>query len=113
VWPNSTAARLWNSTESLDISQDYSMWATIPAHELSHYLYDLRDEYNNGSSCQGSIATEASLMEGYAWDNYRRWTDAGGNDYGTFAVFSPDLQGGIATLTGGEPTEFCHHGRDR
>ena len=28
------------------------MWPTIMAHELSHYLYDLRDEYNNGSACQ-------------------------------------------------------------
>ena len=110
VWPNSTSARLWVATESLDLSQDFTMWPTILAHELSHYLYDLRDEYNNGSSCQGNINTQASLMEGYGWNNYRRWTDAGGNDYGTFAGFFPDFQGGIATLAGGEPTEFCHAG---
>src|SRR5262245_41014539 len=110
VWPNSMSARLWITAESLDISQDFTMWATILAHELAHYLYDVRDEYNNGSSCQGSIATQASLMEQYAWNNFRRWTDAAGGDYATFAAFFPDFQAAIATLTGGEPTEFCHAG---
>ena len=110
VWPNSSSARLWLPTESLDISQDYLMWPTILAHELSHYLYDVRDEYNNGTSCQGNIATQASLMEGYAWTNYTRWVDAGGADYATFAAFFPDFTGGVATLQQGQPTEFCHAG---
>ncbi len=108
--PNSTLARLWFPTESLDISQDHTMWPTVLAHELAHYLYDLRDEYNGGTSCQGSIATQASIMEGYAWTNFRRWTDAANNDYNTFAVFLPDFQANVATLQGGEPTEFCHAG---
>ena len=110
VWPNSTSARLWFPTESLDVSQDFTMWATILAHELSHYVYDVRDEYNNGSVCQGNIATQASIMEGYDWDNYRRWTDAANADYDTFANFFPDFQAGVVILQGGEPTEFCHAG---
>lgn len=110
VWPNSTSARLWFPTESMDISQDYMMWPTVMAHELSHYLYDVRDEYNNGSSCQGSIASQASIMEGYNWNNYTRWTDAGGADYATFAGFIGDYTGAAATLQQGQPTEFCHAG---
>ena len=86
------------------------MWATILAHELSHYLYDLRDEYNNGSVCLGDITTQASIMEDYGWNNYRRWTDAANADYDTFANFFPDFTGGVAVLQGGEPTEFCHDG---
>lgn len=110
VWPNSTSARLWTPSESLDISQDFLMWPTILSHELSHYLYGLRDEYNNNSSCQNSIGTQASIMEGYGWTNYTRWTDAGGNDYTTFATFFPDYGSGAAALQQGQPTEFCHAG---
>jgi hypothetical protein len=110
VWPNSTSARLWFPTESMDISQDFLMWPTIMAHELSHYLYDVRDEYNNGSSCLGNIASEASMMEGYGWTNYTRWTNAGGNDYTTFAIFFPDYTGGVAALQQGQPSEYCHAG---
>lgn len=110
VWPNSTSARLWFPTESLDVSQDYMFYATILAHELSHYLYDLRDEYNNGSVCLGDITTEASMMEGYAWNNYTRWTDAAGNDYPDWATFFPDFTGGVAVLQLGQPSEFCHDG---
>ncbi|HZJ04238.1 MAG TPA: vWA domain-containing protein [Nocardioidaceae bacterium] len=110
VWPNSTSARLWFPTESMDISQDFLMWPTIMAHELSHYLYDLRDEYNNGTACQNNIATQASIMEGYPWTDLTRWTDAGGSDYTTFATFFPDYTGGVATLQQGQPTEFCHAG---
>jgi von Willebrand factor type A domain len=110
VWPNSTSARLWLPTESMDISQDFLMWPTIMAHELSHYLYDLRDEYNNGSACQNNIGTQASLMEGYDWTEYTRWTDAGGSDYTTFGTFFPDYTGGVASLQQGQPTEYCHAG---
>lgn len=110
VWPNSTSARLWLPTESMDISQDYLMWPTIMAHELSHYLYDLRDEYNNSTACQNNIGTQASLMEGYGWTDYTRWTDAGGSDYATFATFFPDYSGGVANLQQGQPTEYCHAG---
>jgi uncharacterized protein YegL len=110
VWPNSSSARLWFPTESMDISQDYLMWPTILAHELSHYLYDVRDEYNNNTVCQGNIATEASIMEGYGWTNYTRWINSGGADYATFAVFFADYTGGTATLQQGQPTEFCHAG---
>jgi uncharacterized protein YegL len=94
----------------LDISQDYLMWPTIMAHELSHYLYDVRDEYNNSTSCQNSIGTQASLMEGYGWTNYTRWTNGGGSDYTTFAAFFPDYTGGTATLQQGQPSEYCHAG---
>ena len=110
VWPNSTSARLWFPTESMDISQDYLMWPTVLAHELAHYLYDLRDEYNNSTACQNNIGTQASIMEGYAWTNYTRWTNAGGADYTTFAAFFPDFTAGTATLQQGQPTEFCHAG---
>jgi hypothetical protein len=110
VSPNSTSARLWFPTESMDISQDYLMWPTIMAHELSHYLYDLRDEYNNGSACQNNITVQASIMEGYAWTNFTRWIDAGGNDYSTFATFFADYTGGTASLQDGQPTEYCHAG---
>ncbi len=110
VWPNSSSARLWFPTESMDISQDFLMWPTIMAHELSHYLYDLRDEYNNSTSCQGNIASEASMMEGYGWTNYTRWTNAGGTDYSTFATFFPDYTGGVAALQQGQPSEYCHAG---
>ncbi|WP_404429336.1 VWA domain-containing protein [Microbacterium lacus] len=110
VWPNSTSARLWFPTEAMDMSQDFMMWPTIMAHELAHYLYDLRDEYNNGSVCQGSIGTQASMMEGYNWTNYTRWTDGGGADYDTFGDFIGDYTGAIATLQQGEPTEYCHAG---
>jgi hypothetical protein len=110
VWPNSTSARLWLPTESMDISQDFLMWPTIMAHELSHYLYDLRDEYNNGSACQNAIGTQASIMEGYGWENYTRWTDAGGSEYATFVTFIPDYTGGAASLQQGQPTEYCHAG---
>src|SRR5688572_28398036 len=44
VSPNSAGARLWYPTESLDLSQDHTMWPTLLVHELSHYLYGLRDE---------------------------------------------------------------------
>jgi len=110
VWPNSTAARLWFPTESLDVSQDFMYYATILAHELSHYLYDVRDEYNNGSVCLGDITTEASMMEGYDWNNYTRWTDNATNDYPNWATFFPDFTGGDAVLQLGQPTEFCHDG---
>lgn len=110
VWPNSTAARLWFPLESVDLSQDYMFFATILAHELSHYLYDVRDEYNNGTSCQGNIATEACLMEGYAWNYYTRWTDGMGNDYINWATFFADYKAGVAVLHLGQPSEFCHAG---
>jgi hypothetical protein len=110
VWPNSTSARLWFTGESLDTSQDYTFHATIMAHELSHYLYGLRDEYNNGSTCQGDIATQASLMEGYSWSFNNRWTDAGGNDYPDFATFFADFTAGTAVLQVGQLNEFCHAG---
>ncbi|MFZ1529974.1 MAG: VWA domain-containing protein [Ferruginibacter sp.] len=110
VWPNSTSARLWFAGESMDISQDFTYFATIMAHELSHYLYDLRDEYNNNTVCQGDINTQASMMEGYDWNLYTRWTDAAGNDYATFADFFADFTAGTAVLHAGQPTEFCHAG---
>ena len=111
VWPNSTSARLWFAGESLDISQDFTYFATITAHELSHYLYDVRDEYNNDTSCQGNITTQASLMEGYDWNLSTRWIDSGGNDYATFADFFADFTVGTAVLQLlGQPSEFCHAG---
>src|SRR5688572_3436084 len=110
VWPNSTSARLWFPTESLDMSQDFMYYATILAHELAHYLYDVRDEYNNGSVCLGDITTEASMMEGYAWNNLTRWTDNAVNDYPDWATFFPDFTNGLAVLQLGQPTEFCHDG---
>jgi hypothetical protein len=110
VWPNSTGARLWFPTESLDVSQDYMMYATILAHELCHYLYDLRDEYNNSTSCQNNINTQASIMEGYAWNNYTRWTDANGHDYANWTAFWADFTAGTAVLHLGQPSEFCHAG---
>lgn len=110
VWPNSTSARLWFPAESLDISQDYTYYATVLAHELSHYLYDIRDEYNNGSSCVNDITTQASMMEGYSWDNYTRWTDSAGNNYATFADFFADFIASAAVLHAGHPSEYCHDG---
>ena len=110
VWPNSSSARLWLPTESLDTSQDYLYFATIMAHELSHYLYDVRDEYNNNSVCLGDIPTQASLMEGYDWDNYTRWTDSAGADYPDWVAFFPDFNAGTAVLQLGQPSEFCHAG---
>ena len=104
VWPNSTSARLWFPTESMDISQDFLMWPTIMAHELSHYLYDLRDEYNNGSACQNNIGTQASIMESYGWGNYTRWTDAGGTELHHVRGILPDYTSAAATLQQGEPT---------
>jgi hypothetical protein len=110
VWPNSTGARLWFGDEALDVSQDYMMYPTVLAHELCHYLFDLRDEYNNGTSCQGNIATEASMMEGYGWNVNARWTDAAGQDYNDWATFWADFQAGTAVFHAGQPTEFCHAG---
>jgi uncharacterized protein YegL len=110
VWSNSTGARLWFPFESLDVPQDHMIYPTILAHELAHYLYDVRDEYNNGSTCQGNIATEASLMEGYGWENYTRWVDAAAADYPDWVTFFPDFTGGIASLQDGQPSEFCHAG---
>jgi hypothetical protein len=110
VWSNSTGARLWFPFESLDVPQDHMFFATILAHELSHYLFDLRDEYNNGSVCQGDITTEASMMEGYDWSNNTRWTDAAGNDYPDWVTFFPDFTAGTAMLQVGNPSEFCHDG---
>ncbi|MGH3115809.1 MAG: vWA domain-containing protein [Gaiellales bacterium] len=110
VWPNSTSARLWISTESMDTSQDFGFYPTILAHELSHYLYDLRDEYNNGSVCLGNVSTGASMMEGYPWTNYTRWTDGLGNDFPDFATFFPAFSAGTAQIQVGEPSEYCHAG---
>lgn len=110
VWSNSSGARLWFPFESVDVPQDHMFYPTILLHELSHYLFDLRDEYNNGSDCQGNIATQASIMEGYAWDNYTRWTDAAGNDYPDWATFFADFLAGTAVLHSGQPSEFCHAG---
>jgi hypothetical protein len=110
VWSNSTGARLWFPFESLDVPQDHMFYATILAHELSHYLYDLRDEYNNGSVCLGDITTEASVMEGYGWDNYTRWTDGAANDFPDWVTFFPEFTGGTAALQIGNPSEFCHDG---
>lgn len=108
--PNSSGARLWRPTTALDISQDYLMWPTILAHELSHYVYDLRDEYNNGSFCQGDITKHASLMEGYAWTNYTRWTDRDGHDYCRFTRFFDDYIRNHAVPEQGQPANFCHAG---
>ncbi len=110
VWPNSTGARLWFGNEAVDVSQDYMFYPSILAHELCHYLYDLRDEYNNGTCCQCDITTQASMMEGYDWDEHTRWTDAAGNDYLDWATFWADFQAGTAVLRMGQPTEFCHAG---
>lgn len=110
VWPNSTSARLWLAGESLDVSQDYTYYAHVLAHELSHYLYDLRDEYNNDTVCLGDITTQASMMEGYGWNEYTRFTDAAGNAYASFADFIADFTAGTAVLHSGQPTEFCHPG---
>lgn len=110
VWPNSTSARLWFTGESLDVSQDFTFHATILAHELAHYLYDLRDEYNNGSTCQGDISTQASLMEGYSWSFNNRWTDGVGNNYPDFVSFFADYIAGQAVLQAGQLNEFCHAG---
>jgi hypothetical protein len=110
VWPNSTGARLWFGNEALDVSQDYMMYPTILAHELCHYLYDLRDEYNNSTCCQCDITTQASMMESYDWAVHTRWTDAGGHDYADWATFWADFQAGTAVLHLGQPTEFCHQG---
>src|SRR5262245_61566916 len=42
---NSSGARLWYlRPAALDISRDYTYYPTVLAHELCHYLYDLRDE---------------------------------------------------------------------
>lgn len=110
VWPNSTSARLWFTGESLDVSQDFTFYATIMAHELSHYLYGLRDEYNNDSTCLDDITTQGSLMEGYSWSFNNRWTNAAGNDYATFAAFFADFTAGTAVLQAGQLNEFCHAG---
>jgi hypothetical protein len=110
VWPNSFNARLWFPNQSLDMSQDYLHFATILAHELGHYLYDVRDEYNNDSVCLGNIATQASLMEAYDWSLCTRWTNTAGADYATWAEFFPDFTAGTAILQLGQPTEFCHVG---
>lgn len=45
VFPNSTDARLWLPYSPMDMSQDLSMYVSLMVHELSHYLYNLRDEY--------------------------------------------------------------------
>lgn len=111
VWPpNSTSARLWFAGTSIDTSQDAIYFATVMVHELSHYLYDLRDEYNNGSTCLGDITTQGSLMEGYSWSFFNRWTDAGGNNYDTFVDFFADFIAGTAVLQAGQLNEFCHAG---
>lgn len=110
VWSNSSGARLWFPFESLDVPQDHMFYPTILAHELGHYLYDLRDEYNNGSECVGDITQQASLMEGYGWDNYTQWVDAANNPYPNFLAFFPDFDGGVAVLQVGEPSEYCHDG---
>lgn len=110
VWPNSTAARIWFKGSSLDMSQDYMFHPTILAHELAHYLYDLRDEYNKSTSCQNDITTQASLMEGYDWNVNCRWTTAGGEEYDTFSDFFADFTAGTALLQTGRLNEFCHSG---
>jgi hypothetical protein len=108
VWSNSTGARLWFPFEAVDVPQDHMFYPTILLHELAHYLFDLRDEYNNGSVCQGNITTEASIMEGYGWNNNTRWTDAAGNDYPNWATFFPDFLAGTTVLQNGQPSEFCY-----
>lgn len=110
VWSNSTGARLWFPFESLDVPQDHMFYPTVLAHELCHYLYDLRDEYNNGSTCLGNIATQASIMEGYPWTGFTRWTDGAGADFPDWDTFFPAFTGGTATLQNGQPSEFCHAG---
>jgi hypothetical protein len=110
VWSNSTGARLWFPFESMDVPQDHMTYPTVLVHELGHYLYDLRDEYNNNTVCQGDITTQASVMEGYDWPDYSRWLDAAGAEYPDFDTFLPDFVGGVATFADGEPTEFCHAG---
>ncbi|MBH0779321.1 vWA domain-containing protein [Nocardia bovistercoris] len=110
-WPDSGAARLWLPAESLDTSQDYLMWPTVLVHELSHYLYDLLDEYNNSSWCQGDIKTRASIMETYPWEGQTRWTDAKEKDYHlSFEQFLRDYNDGTAIFREGEPTRYCHAG---
>ena len=110
VWSNSTGARLWFPFESIDVPQDHMFYPTILAHELAHYLYDLRDEYNNGSTCLGNIATQASIMEGYPWTSNTRWTDGAGADFPDWDTFFPAFTGGTAVLQNGQPSEFCHAG---
>ena len=110
VFPNSTDARLWFPKEALDVSQDFMMYATILAHELCHYLYDLRDEYNNNTACQGNISTQASIMESYDWNNFTRWTTTSGYSYAFWATFWADFTSGQAVLHLGQPSEFCHAG---
>jgi hypothetical protein len=110
VWSNSSGARLWFPFEALDVPQDHMFYPTILAHELSHYLFDLRDEYNNGSVCQGDITTEASMMEGYSWTFNTRWTDGAGADFPDWVTFFPEFTGGTAVLTIGALSEFCHDG---
>jgi len=110
VSTNSTDARLWFPNSALDISQDATSVAWILAHELCHYLYDLGDEYDHGSKCVGSIATQASMMESYAVDHCTRWKPASDIWYRTWAAFFPDFQAGAAILHQGQLSEFCHSG---
>lgn len=112
VWPTSGGARLWFPFESIDVSQDYMFYVTILVHELSHYLYELRDEYNNkGTSvCLGDITTQASIMEAYPWKGYTRWTDASGAEFPDWVTFFPHFTDGTAVLQLGNPSEYCHDG---
>ena len=86
------------------------MWPTILAHELSHYLYDLRDEYNNGSACQNNIGTQASLMEGYGWSELHAMDRRRRQPTTPRSRRSSPTTPAVANLQQGEPTEFCHAG---
>jgi len=109
----STAARLWSPTTAMELTRDQSINATIIAHELCHYLYDLRDEYDGGGTggCVGNPLTQACIMEDYLANYLTRWVDpTTGLSYRTWREFFPDFLAGIAILQHGMVSEFCHAG---
>ena len=111
---NSTDARLW-TTGSVDIRRDSAAIPSIIAHELAHYLYDLRDEYltNNGiavNACQNNPATGFTLMGQYSVNAYTRWrpiSDPNGF-YVDWRVFFPAFKNNQTMLQVGQPSEFCY-----
>ncbi len=110
----STDARLWFRTQSMDYNQDNLMYPTAMAHELGHYLYSIADE----SVCQNSATSQACLMEytsarhmsGSRWE--RMVLDPRSDlEYRTFDLFWPHYTNAnansLVTYQNGEPTEFC------
>ncbi len=120
---NATDARMWFNENSMDYAQNMLIYPGIMVHELSHYLYDLRDEYfydkntNTDKGCVEDFRKGSCLMEWYEDKYFSCWIRQNSlngshhfNREGTFDDFlrAYSTHDGSVEFKQGEIKYFCN-----